>query len=243
MSGNTLQPMAWRDRFFTPKTARAILSWRLLLGAAAGIAAGLLGVPIVASIAVGVGIYLGSVAVAMPRAPKVAAIDPFTVGEPWRHFVKDAQRARQQLLATVRETPAGPLHDRLASIATRLDGGLQQGWQIAKRGHDIDAAVKRLDPTRLRSKRSTLQGKPDRSADLDQALASVDDQLATADRLKELSASTADRLRLTQTRLDELVARAAEVSIGSTSTDVFASEVDDLVVELESLRLAVQELQ
>lgn len=235
--------MSWRDRFFTPTTARAIWSWRLLLGAAVGVGLGLLGLPIVAAVGLGIAVYAGSVALAMPRAPKMAAIDPFAVGEPWRHFVRDAQRARQQLEATVRDTPAGPLHDRLASIAERLDAGLQQSWQIARRGHEIDAAVRRLDPTRLQSRRSTLEAQPDRSPDVDGALASVDGQLATADRLKQLSASTADRLRLTQARLDELVARAAEVSIGSTSTDDYAGQVDELVVELESLRQAVQELQ
>ena len=39
--------MGFRDRFFTPTTAKAILSWRILLGAVVGVAAGLLGVPVV----------------------------------------------------------------------------------------------------------------------------------------------------------------------------------------------------
>ena len=235
--------MAWRDRFYTPQTARAILSWRLLLGAAAGVGGALLGLPIVAAVAVGLGVYAAAVALAMPRSPKVAAIDPFAVGEPWRHFVKDAQRARQQLQATVRGTPPGPLRERLESIAQRLDNGLQQGWQVARRGDEIDGAVRRLDPTRLRSRRSTLEAQPNRTPEVDGALASVDSQLATADRLKELSSSTADRLRLSQARLDELVARATEVSIGSAPTDDYAHDVDELVLELESLRQAVQELQ
>jgi hypothetical protein len=235
--------MAWRDRFFTPTTARAIMSWRLLLGAATGVVTWLVGLPVVAAAGIGLAVYAASVLVAMPKAPKPAAIDPFAVGEPWRHFVKDAQRARQQLQATIGDTPAGPLRDRLASIAQRLDTGLQQGWLIAKRGNEIDATLRRLDPTRLRSRRSTLEARPDRTPELDGALASVDSQLATADRLRELSASTADRLRLSQARLDELVARAAEVSIGAANTDAYAGDVDDLVLELESLRQAVQELQ
>lgn len=237
--------MAFRDRFFTAKTARAILSWRILLGAGAGVAVGLLGVPIVGAVIVGVGVYAAGVALAMPRAPRRVAIDPFTVGEPWRHFVRDAQRARQQLVTTVRGTPSGPLRDRLQSIADRLDTGLAQGWQIAKRGDEIDAAIRRLEPTRLRSRRSTLeaQAASDSTANLDAAIAAVDSQLETAGRLQQLSASTADRLRLSQARLDELVARAAEVSVGSGNTEVFADDVDDLVLELEGLRQAVQELQ
>jgi len=237
--------VAFRDRFFSSKTGRAILSWRILLGAAGGVAAALLGVPIWASIAIGMGVYLVSVALAMPRTPKMPAIDPFTVSEPWRHFVKDAQRSRQQLLTTVRSTPSGPLRDRLQSIFDRLDTGLAQGWQIAKRGDEIDAAVKRLDPVRLRSKRDALaaEASTDPTAGISEALASVESQLAIADRLKELSASTADRLRSSQAKLDELVARAAEVGVGSSDTEHFADDVDDLVLELEGLRQAMQELR
>jgi hypothetical protein len=132
----------------------------------------------------------------------------------------------------------------LQSIADRLDGGLREGWEIAKRGHEIDAAVKSLNPTRLRSRLGTLQsqGGDAPSPEVASAIDSVQSQLATADRLKALSAATADKLRLNESRLDELCARAAEVSVGSTDTDAFASDVDDLVLELESLHQAVQEL-
>ena len=43
-------------------------------------------------------------------------------------------------------------------------------------------------------------------------------QLESADRLKAQSSDTADRLRLTQTRLDELAARATEVSVGASDS-------------------------
>ena len=70
---------------------------------------------------------------------------------------------------------------------------------------------------------------------------SVESQLASAERLRELSSSTAERLRLTQVRLDELVARAAEVSVGRTDTTTYEHDVDNLVIELEGLRQAVAE--
>jgi hypothetical protein len=37
------------------------------------------------------------------------------------------------------------------------------------------------------------------------------------------------------------VARAAEVSIGASDTDAYATDVNDLVVEIEAMRLAVEE--
>ena len=161
--------MAWRDRFFTPQTARAIRRGdccSALRPASAERSSGCRSSPRWPRCRR----VRAAVALAMPRAPKLAAIDPFAVGEPWRHFVKDAQRARQQLQATVRGTPAGPLRERLESIAQRLDAGLQQGWQIARRGDEIDGAVRRLDPTRLRSRRSTLEAQPDRTPELDGAI-------------------------------------------------------------------------
>ena len=66
--------------------------------------------------------------------------------------------------------------------------------------------------------------------------------MASAERLKTVSASTADHLRLTQARLDELVSRATEVSIGAKDDGQYASDVDDLVLELEAMRQAIQEL-
>lgn len=236
--------MGLRDRFFTATTARALLSWRLLLGAAAGVVAGLLGVPWLGAAAIGAAVYVGAVALAMPKPRRRAQLDPFALSEPWRRFVQSAQRSQRQLADTVRAARPGPLRDRLQGVVDRLDEAIVESWQIARRGDEIDAAVRRLDPPRLRSKLDTLrtQASTAPSDDLAAAIASVESQLASADRLKQLSASTADRLRLTEVRLDELVSRAAEVSIGASDTADFAHDVGDLVLELEGLRLAVQEL-
>jgi len=235
--------MGVRDRFFTATTAKAILSWRILAGAAAGVVAGVLGVPWLGAVAIGVVVYVGAVALAAPRPAARAQLDPFALSEPWRQFVQGAQRSKRQLADTVRAARAGPLRDRLQGIVDRLDDAIVESWQIARRGDEIDSAVRALDPTRLRSRLETLrtQATSAPSDDLAAAIASVESQVASADRLKQLSASTADRLRLTQARLDELVARSAEVSIGASDTDGFAHDVDDLVLEVEGLRLAVQE--
>jgi hypothetical protein len=236
--------MGLRDRFFTARTAGAILSWRIVLGAAAGVVASLLGVAWPLAAVIGAAVYAGSVALAMPKRPARPQLDPFAVSEPWRQFVQGAQRSRRQLADTVRSAQAGPLRDRLQGIVGRLDQAIAESWQIARRGDEIDSAVRRLDPTRLRSRLDSLKAQADSGAseEVAAAIASVESQLATADRLKALSASTADKMRLSQSRLDELVARAAEVSIGSTDTADIASDVDDLVIELEGLRLAVQEI-
>jgi hypothetical protein len=236
--------MGFRDRFFTPATAKALLSWRILLGIVVGVAVGFLLGP-TWGVGAGIGVYAATVMGAMPRTPR-STIDPFAISEPWRHFVQGTQRARSSLRQAVNATKDGPLKSRLTDIAGRLELAVQESWAIAKRGDEIDAAVNRIDPVRLRSQLATLT-KIDpgaiagESGDRSAAVASIESQLASADRLKALSASTADRLRLTQARIDELVARAAEVSVGTSDTDTYEHDVDNLVVELEGLRLAVAE--
>jgi hypothetical protein len=174
---------------------------------------------------------------------RVPAIDPFTVGEPWRHFVQGAQRAGHRLHATVDSVGDGPLKDRMLTIVARLDDGLAETWVIAQRGDQIDETIRRLDPTALRSKLSALEGRLEvaPSDDIDSAIVSVRSQIESTERLRAESVKTADRLRLTQTRLDELVSRAAEVAIGAGDTDAYEHDVDDLVIELEALRQAVEE--
>ncbi|MEO6571510.1 MAG: hypothetical protein ABIO83_08175 [Ilumatobacteraceae bacterium] len=235
--------MGIRDRFYTATTAKAIMSWRILAGIGVGVVAGITGLPIVAAVLLGVAAYTASVAIAMPRRHAPPAIDPFGVGEPWRQIIQQAQGSGRKLSATVDATPEGPLRQTLRDIADQVQHGLAEAWQVARRGHEIDDTLRRLDPTSLRSKLTTLQqrntdgGSPDTQA----AIESVERQLATADRLRQQSADTAASLRLTQTQLDELVARASEVRIGAFDTVTYRAEVDDLVVRLEALHQAVRE--
>ena len=189
------------------------------------------------AVAVAVGLLLSL------RSDRRSHLDPFTVGEPWRQFVQSAARSGTKLHQTIDGAEAGPLRDRMESIANRLDDGLAETWTIARRGDEIDGAIRRLDPTALRSKLATLEARSAATPtpDVDAAVASVHTQLESLRRLELESKKTADRLRLTQTRLDELVSRAAEVAIGAGDTDAYEHDVDDLVIELEALRQAVDE--
>jgi hypothetical protein len=235
--------VTFRDRFFTPATARAIMSWRILLGVGVAVAVAVAGAPLAASIGVGLGVYAVSVLTAMPRREARPAIDPFAVGEPWRQLVQGAQSAERKLRSTIEGVGAGPLRDRMESIAAQLRHGLDDVWQVARSGDEIDATLRTLDPTALRSKLSTLEQRAaaEPSPETDAAVASVRSQLESADRLRTRRDETANSLRLTQTRLDELVARAAEVKVGAADTDTYGRDVDELVVGIEALRQAVEE--
>jgi hypothetical protein len=235
--------MAFRDRFYTPTTAKAILSWRILVGIAVGAAAAVAGLNPVLAIGAGIAAYAALVFVAVPRSPARAVVDPFTLSEPWRQLMQGAQGAGRRFRETVAGMPAGPLRDKLDDIDVQLQHGLAEAWRVAKAGDEIDDVVRRLDPTALRSKLATAEQRAasSPSPDHDAAVASLRSQLESAERLKQQSAETAATLRLTQTQLDELVARAGEVRIGTADTASYAQEVDDLVLKLEALRQAVEE--
>ncbi len=204
---------------------------------------GVAGLPIGVALGAGAAIYAGSVAVAMPKGAPVATIDPFVLSEPWRQLMQQAQGSGRKLRSTVSTADDGPIKQTMQAVADQLERGLAEAWEVAKRGDEIDDAVRRLDPTALRSKLATLQTQAadDDSPEHAAAIASVERQIETADRLKQQSAATAASLRLTQTQLDELVARASEVRIGTVDTAAYQRDVDDLVIKLEALHQAVEE--
>jgi hypothetical protein len=178
------------------------------------------------------------VAGARPRSAKPPRMDPFTLSEPWRQFVMGVRRADQQLAKTVMSVDPGPLQDRLASIAERLETGVVETWEIARRGDEIDGAIARLDPSALHARRSSAAARGDDGVS---ELEALDRQIEAVDRLKAQSTKTADTLRSMVARFDELAARATEVAVGATDTDAYSSQVDDLLIEIESLRLAIEE--
>jgi len=162
------------------------------------------------------------------------AIDPFVLSEPWRRSVSSAQSAQRRYSEIVRAIPAGPLRSKMESITDQVQRGVEECWLIAKRGDELDTALNRLDSASLRTRLE--------SATDDATRASLQAQLDSAQRLRATRDDTEQRLRLLNTRVGELLAQAAEVSVGADTTDELGSAVDDVVTQLESLRLAVEEV-
>ena len=162
------------------------------------------------------------------------AIDSFTLSEPWRRYVSAAQTAQRHYGDIVGATPAGPLRSNMESITRQVQRGVEECWLIAKRGDELDSALNRLDSTSLRTR---LESSTD-----DATRASLQAQLDSAQRIRTTRDDTDSQLRLLNTRLGELLAQAAEVSVGSDTTSDLGSAVDDVVTQLESLRLAVADV-
>ena len=188
---------------------------------------------IVAILVVAAGVLVAARRRKSPR-PKRIAIDPFALSDPWRRSVSSAQSAQRRYTEIVRAIPAGPLRSKMESITAQVQRGVEECWLIAKRGDELDTALNRLDTTSLRTR---LEASTD-----DATRTSLQAQLDSANRIRATRDDTEQRLRLLNTRVGELLAQAAEVSVGPDTTDELGSAVDDVVTQLESLRLAVEEI-
>lgn len=182
------------------------------------------------------GIWVG---VRLSRRPPPDRIEPTRVGEPWRQRVSSALAARSRFERGVRTKP-GPLRDQLREVGHRLDQAVAECWEVAQRGDRVDAALAEMDRPRIRSQLDELA----RSGDPAAIGPSLGAQLGSAERLAKLSSDTHDQLRRLNAQMEQAVAQAIEVSAQSTGAATLGplgSDLDDLVMELQSLRKALQE--
>ena len=168
------------------------------------------------------------------RGPRPIAIDPFTLSEPWRRHIAAAQATQRRYKEIIRSTPDGPLHTRLGEIDAQVQHAVQECFGIARRGDELDDALARFDT-------GALHRQLERAGD-DATRASVQSQLDSASRIRTTRDDTDARLRLLTTRMGELVAQGAEVSVGADNTDELGNGVGDVVTQLEALRLALNDI-
>jgi hypothetical protein len=236
---------SFRDRFFTPRVAEAIMSPLGILLAGVGTAAGILvGLPVVAAAGIGVAAWGGRVLAAVPRGAPTARVAPSSLSEPWRSYGLQAEESKRRFDHVVQSVSPGPLRQRLELLSGRLDEGVDEACRIARRGHEISTAIGEIDTVSAEAELADLRrqlGPADPSPAQAQTIEALEAQLASARRLTALAEQSRDRLRVLDARFDELLARTVEVSVGSGDTDVLDQDVDGLVNELEALRIAMDE--
>ncbi len=170
---------------------------------------------------------------ALPRR-----IDPFALREPWRFFVRDAIQARTRFVAALDDAVDGPLRDRLAEIGAQLDRGVERCWEVAQRGQQLTDARRLIQIDALAKERAEL-------APADPRLKSIDAQIASHARLREREDVVGAQLEALETRLDEVVVRAAELGTRSGAIGELESAgdaVSGVVRELEALRLGLDDV-
>ncbi|CAN5837606.1 hypothetical protein BH23ACT10_BH23ACT10_20320 [soil metagenome] len=231
----------FRDRFFTRRTAEAIMAPSSIVAAGAGTAAGVLaGLPLLAVGALGAAAYAGWVLTRMPRNPRAAdaAIDPRRLHDPWRTHVREALQAEQRFGDAVAATTQGPLHDRLADMAERVAEAVRESWRIANRGQQLEVALGQLDSV------DRLEQQLDGARNREGVAASLRAQIDTYRRIEATAVDARERLRLLDARLDETVARAIEVGLRAgdpVEVGRLDDDVESLVTEMEALRRGLDE--
>lgn len=239
-----------RDRVLSRAGAEAITAPGAIVAGGVGASVAILaGAPIAVIGAVGAAAYAGIVALRLPRTPQRPKVDPDRLGEPWRGFVREAIDARDRFDRAVTRTRQGPLRERLGTVGDRIDTGVQESFRIAQHGEALEDALRELEPMvavrrRLEDVEEDLAGERAGDDQLVQLASSLRAQLASTERIAKVARDTRDRLRLLDARLDESVARVVELSLSSgdtSSVGALDSDVDAIVTELESLRLALEE--
>ena len=242
---------SFRDRLLTRQGAYAVTSPGAILAggaaAAAGIAAGI-ALP-VAAIA-GAAAYAGVALARLPRAAARPEVRPQTLRSPWREFVEEAMDARDRFDRAVAGARTGPLRSRLQSIADRVAEGVEESWRIATHGQALEDALGQLEPlATVEARLAEVRAEQDAAGRGDDArlagtVQALESQIASTRRIGEVARDTRDRLRLLDARLDEAVARAVELSLragDATDATGLGSDVEAIVTEMESLRVALEE--
>jgi hypothetical protein len=233
-------PESWKSQ----RTAGAVMAPSAILLAGAGAAAAILGgltvLPVVGIAAIA---WLARVATLMPRKAAGERIDPMSISDPWRGFVRDALDAQRRYRKAVSAASPGPLRDKLVDIGERIDAGVGECWRIARRADALVDAIGNLDVAGAR--KDLEAAKQDARSQTQQGtVESLQAQVDTANRLIDVAQGAEDKIKLLNARLDEAVARAVELSIKAEDVGELGGlggQVDDLVSEMESLRVSLDE--
>jgi hypothetical protein len=173
-------------------------------------------------------------------------IDAFALREPWRRYVQSMLSTQQRFERAVLATRPGPLRDRLTEIGRRVHDAVHESWELAKQGDRLDRAVEGYNVTEIRRELAVIRAEmarsdPSRHGALGKAAESVAARLGSVERMAERAQQLRDRAVVLDAQLDEIIAKATELSVTASSVDELTplgTEVDHLVDEMESLRRA-----
>lgn len=211
----------------------------VLLVAGAAAVAYMAGLPWWAAALLAAAVWAARVLLASKLARLTASrpprIDPFALREPWRLYVKNAIGSQRNFQRALQSVDTGPLHDRLSEIGKRVDRGVLECWEVARKGQKLTDARRAID---IGSAKRTIE-EPDSHPALVEA---ANSKIAAHQRLKAREDEVKISLEVLDARLQEAVARASEMatrSMAADDLDSITDAIDGVVGDLESLRLGL----
>jgi len=174
-----------------------------------------------------------------PDDPIAREVDPARAPRRLAGLVADSLDARARYQSLVDGLREGAVRDRLEATGAQLDAGVLALWQTVLRVGELERILATLGPERVtdeykRAKRSDVD--PD-------VLAAHEARFGSVQRLLNAVDDAEERLRLLDVRLDGIVARGAEVALGSgTGLDELDAELALVVSDLGALRAGLDEL-
>lgn len=170
----------------------------------------------------------------------LAHVDPVLAPRRFAAFVADALTARRRYADLLNGLRPGPVRDRLAELAPRLDAGVAAIWETVQRAGETERILAALDPERVTDefKQARRSGAPP------EVVAAHEARFGSVQRLMNALDDTDERLRLLEVRLGGAVARAAEVAMASgAGADELDAELAAVVDELGALGSALDEVR
>jgi hypothetical protein len=173
------------------------------------------------------------------EADPLAHVDPVVAPRRFAASVADALAARRRYGELLDGLRPGPVRDRLAGLAPRLDAGVAAVWETVQRAGEMERILATLDPERVTEEFKQAK----RSGAAPDVVAAHEVRFGSVQRLLNALDDTDDRLRLLDVRLGGAVARAAEVALASgAGADELDAELVAVVDDLGALRAGLDEV-
>ncbi len=242
-----------------PSTVRAAVSPTAVAATAIGVGIGVLAQSIILAVILGVGFWsvrmmVGAFARARRRRaaqPKPAQLDPWSVPEPWRQLLRQADNAQSRFDNAVKDWPPGPISERLTDLQPRLWSDVEDIGTIARRGAALSAWVSGVPATgrpspkqlaeQLRQTEAERQSLAGRSASREASLARTEEAIAAQIRAvnsaSEAESLVLDRIRMVVARLDETVTSLLVLGAGGgeAQADSVTASLDQINDEVTAL--------
>lgn len=181
-----------------------------------------------------------------PQEAPPAGADLSILEPRWRSAVEEVLASRRRLRALVDECRAGPMQERLTSLAERVDAGVVAAGTIAARAQSASRTLASMDLERvhdqLKDARRRMARAPEGGADaagLETEVRLLTEQHAALNQLSNAVEDAWERLRLLDLRLDAAVARTAQIVLRPDAVEQLGGvdrELTAVVEELGALR-------